>query len=58
MTVALCLYSLIFMRFAIRVQPRNMLLFACHFTNECAQIVQGVRFVKFNYMEKEDDKKP
>lgn len=50
MTVALCLYSLIFMRFAFRVQPQNMLLFACHVTNECAQCVQGVRFIKYNYL--------
>ncbi|KAJ9576869.1 hypothetical protein L9F63_006568 [Diploptera punctata] len=50
MTFALCLYSLMFMRFAIRVQPRNMLLFACHFTNECAQVVQFSRFVNYNYL--------
>uniref|UniRef100_A0A0N7ZB97 Mitochondrial pyruvate carrier n=1 Tax=Scylla olivacea TaxID=85551 RepID=A0A0N7ZB97_SCYOL len=41
MTFALCLYSAIFMRFAIKVQPRNLLLFACHITNETAQIVQN-----------------
>ena len=28
------------MRFAWMVQPRNLLLFACHFTNECAQLTQ------------------
>lgn len=28
------------MRFAIKVEPRNMLLFACHFTNETAQLIQ------------------
>ncbi|XP_047361460.1 mitochondrial pyruvate carrier 1-like isoform X2 [Vespa velutina] len=43
-----------FMRFAIRVQPRNMLLFACHFVNEGAQITQGCRFIKYHYL----DKKP
>lgn len=37
---ALCLYSAIFMRFAIKVQPRNLLLFSCHITNETAQIIQ------------------
>ena len=47
---ALCMYSLVFMRFAWKVQPRNMLLFACHFTNECAQITQGVRFVNYEYL--------
>lgn len=40
MTVALCIYSLLFMRFAIRVQPINYLLFACHATNETAQLYQ------------------
>lgn len=55
MTSALCIYSLAFMRFAWRVQPRNMLLFACHFTNEIAQITQGVRFINYHYLT--DDKK-
>ena len=39
-SVALIVYSLLFMRFALKVQPRNMLLFACHLTNETAQIIQ------------------
>ncbi|XKL62354.1 hypothetical protein PGB90_002187 [Kerria lacca] len=51
MTFALCAYSLVFMRFAWKVQPRNMLLFACHFTNELAQATQGVRFLKYNYID-------
>lgn len=38
------------MRFAWKVQPRNMLLFACHATNFTAQNVQGARFVKHNYL--------
>jgi len=50
MTVALCLYSMIFMRFAWKVQPRNLLLLACHITNECAQLTQGYRFVQYEYM--------
>lgn len=54
MTFALCLYSAMFMRFAIRVQPRNMLLFACHFVNEGAQLTQGCRFIKYNYLDKSD----
>lgn len=40
MTIALCIYSALFMRFALRVQPRNYLLFACHITNETAQLYQ------------------
>uniref|UniRef100_A0A0P4W6U5 Mitochondrial pyruvate carrier n=1 Tax=Scylla olivacea TaxID=85551 RepID=A0A0P4W6U5_SCYOL len=50
MTFALCLYSAIFMRFAIKVQPRNLLLFACHITNETAQIVQGCRLIHYEYL--------
>ncbi|XP_003743785.1 mitochondrial pyruvate carrier 1 [Galendromus occidentalis] len=50
MTVALALYSAVFMRFAIKVEPRNMLLFACHFTNECAQLTQLGRFTKYHYL--------
>lgn len=47
---ALCLYSLVFMRFAWKVQPRNLLLFGCHITNFSAQAVQGGRFVQYNYL--------
>lgn len=39
-----------FMRFAWRVQPRNLLLLSCHVTNEVAQITQGVRFVNYEYL--------
>ncbi|XP_028676540.2 mitochondrial pyruvate carrier 1 isoform X2 [Erpetoichthys calabaricus] len=46
MTFALCCYSLLFMRFAYKVQPRNWLLFACHICNETAQLVQGGRLIK------------
>ncbi|KHJ92343.1 hypothetical protein OESDEN_07771 [Oesophagostomum dentatum] len=50
MTVALCLYSSVFMRFAWHVQPRNLLLFACHFTNLSAQSAQLARFLNHNYL--------
>ncbi|KAI0308961.1 mitochondrial pyruvate carrier, partial [Amylostereum chailletii] len=49
MTSALTGYSLVFMRFAWRVQPRNYLLFACHATNATAQTTQGVRFINYWY---------
>jgi mitochondrial pyruvate carrier 1 len=52
LVTALCLYSMIFMRFAWKVQPRNLLLFACHFTNEAAQLTQGYRFIDYNYLQK------
>ncbi|KAI6132843.1 UPF0041-domain-containing protein [Pisolithus croceorrhizus] len=42
MTTALTCYSMVFMRFAWRVQPRNYLLFA-------SQSVQDARFVKYWY---------
>jgi len=47
MTTALTCYSLVFMRFAWRVQPRNYLLFACHFTNATAQSLNDIRFVRY-----------
>ena len=37
MTSVLCVYSLLFMRFAWRVQPRNYILLACHACNEVVQ---------------------
>ncbi|KAI8914514.1 hypothetical protein EDD86DRAFT_199505 [Gorgonomyces haynaldii] len=49
MTLALSLYSILFMRFAVKVQPRNMLLFAVHATNECAQLYQGYRYMNYHY---------
>jgi len=50
MTLALCCYSAVFMRFAWKVQPRNMLLFACHVTNFTAQGIQGGRFINHNFL--------
>jgi len=50
MTLALCLYSAVFMRFAWKVQPRNLLLFACHITNFTAQATQGTRFINHNFL--------
>jgi hypothetical protein len=40
MTAAMCVYSALFMRFAWAIQPRNHLLFACHFSNEIVQLNQ------------------
>ncbi|KAG0664268.1 pyruvate transporter mpc1 [Rhodotorula mucilaginosa] len=54
MTLALVSYSLVFMRFAWRVQPRNYLLFACHATNATAQSLQGARFIQYNYLGNKD----
>ncbi|XP_029786570.1 mitochondrial pyruvate carrier 1-like protein [Suricata suricatta] len=49
MTTALILYSMAFMRFAYRVQPRNLLLLACHGTNIVAQSVQAGRLITHCY---------
>ena len=38
------------MRFAWKVQPRNLLLLACHLTNEVAQLTQGVRFINYQWV--------
>ncbi|TGZ72360.1 hypothetical protein CRM22_002131 [Opisthorchis felineus] len=56
MTTALMFYSLLFMRFAIVVQPRNLLLFACHITNETAQCVQMGRFIDYWFMKSEEQR--
>lgn len=49
MTGALVIYSCVFMRYALAVQPRNYLLFACHFVNEGAQLTQGYRYLDYNH---------
>ena len=36
----MCVYSLLFMRFAWAINPRNYLLFACHASNEAVQLNQ------------------
>lgn len=56
LSIAMCIYSMLFMRFAIKVKPMNPLLFACHFANECAQLMQGGRLIKYN-LENEKNKK-
>ena len=49
-STALCIYSALFMRFALVVKPRNLLLFSCHATNEAAQIYQGCRLINYKYV--------
>eukprot|EP00245_Coleochaete_scutata_P018134 TRINITY_DN9267_c0_g1_i1.p1 TRINITY_DN9267_c0_g1~~TRINITY_DN9267_c0_g1_i1.p1 ORF type:complete len:128 (-),score=14.59 TRINITY_DN9267_c0_g1_i1:878-1207(-) len=46
MTSAMCVYSMLFMRFAWKVQPRNYLLFACHLSNESVQLYQLQRWAR------------
>jgi len=56
MTSALAAYSMVFMRFAWKVDPRNYLLFACHVTNTTAQFTQGYRFVNYWHLGGKDKK--
>uniref|UniRef100_A0A1A9Z8B7 Mitochondrial pyruvate carrier n=1 Tax=Glossina pallidipes TaxID=7398 RepID=A0A1A9Z8B7_GLOPL len=49
MTLALTVYSAVFMRFALKVKPKNMLLFACHVTNGTVQTIQGVRYIQYQF---------
>ena len=48
MTTALTLYSATFMRYALAVQPKNYLLFACHFVNFGSQLTQGTRWARYH----------
>eukprot|EP01061_Rhynchopus_euleeides_P017347 TRINITY_DN2882_c0_g1_i1.p1 TRINITY_DN2882_c0_g1~~TRINITY_DN2882_c0_g1_i1.p1 ORF type:complete len:250 (+),score=90.73 TRINITY_DN2882_c0_g1_i1:123-872(+) len=47
MTITMCIYSALFMRFAWAVQPRNYLLLSCHGFNEVAQLNQLYRVTKY-----------
>jgi hypothetical protein len=47
MTMTMSIYSLLFMRFAYVVKPRNWLLFACHATNESVQLYNLARYVNW-----------
>ncbi|CAG5129189.1 unnamed protein product, partial [Candidula unifasciata] len=56
MTLALSIYSILFMRFAWKVIPRNLLLMSCHVTNEVAQLTQGARFINYHYLMDEEER--
>ncbi|XP_054003284.1 mitochondrial pyruvate carrier 1-like [Hylaeus anthracinus] len=57
MTLALALYSMVFMRFAWKVQPRNLLLLACHLVNTSAQLAQGYRYIDYYYLSQQNSVK-
>ena len=52
MTCTLFIYSCLFMRFAWKVQPRNMMLFSCHFCNASAQAYLLSRKLAYNQKQK------
>jgi hypothetical protein len=43
----MCIYSLLFMRFSLAIQPKNYILFACHFSNEGVQLNQMRRYLQW-----------
>ncbi|CRH01681.1 mitochondrial pyruvate carrier protein 1, putative [Plasmodium relictum] len=47
MTAVLAVYSMLFMRFALSIKPKNYLLFSCHATNTLVQSVLLCRKLKF-----------
>jgi hypothetical protein len=47
MTGTLALYSAVFARYALAVQPKNYLLFGCHVVNFSAQLTQGYRYLNY-----------
>jgi hypothetical protein len=49
MTGVLCVYSLLFMRFAWMVVPRNYLLLSCHVCNETVQGYQMSRALQHKW---------
>ncbi|KAH7857153.1 hypothetical protein Vadar_009653 [Vaccinium darrowii] len=60
MTGVMCIYSVLFMRFAWMVQPRNYLLLSCDASNEAVQLIQLSRWAKGNgYLgQKKDEAAP
>jgi hypothetical protein len=45
--IGMCIYSGLFMRFAWVVKPRNLLLLACHVTNESVQSYNMARYINW-----------
>lgn len=50
MTLALVMYSGVFMKYSMAVTPKNYLLFGCHIVNETAQLGQGYRYLRYHYL--------
>lgn len=55
MTGVLSIYSLLFMRFAWCVQPRNYLLMSCHISNEAVQLYNLQRWYAWYRTEGQQD---
>jgi Mitochondrial pyruvate carriers len=50
----MCIYSLLFMRFAYMIQPRNYLLMVCHISNEAVQLNQMRRWLTWKLKQPSD----
>ena len=54
----MCVYSLLFMRFALAIKPVNYLLFACHVCNEAVQLNQLRRWYTWHASQPKDPALP
>ncbi|VEU22068.1 DEKNAAC103077 [Brettanomyces naardenensis] len=57
MTLALTVYSAVFMKYSMAITPKNYLLLACHVVNEAAQLGQGARYINYHYLTSHDAQK-
>jgi len=54
MTGVLCIYSFLFMRWAIAITPPNWPLLACHVCNEATQLTQLGRYTNAHFAEQKE----
>ncbi|KAH0722693.1 hypothetical protein KY285_005214, partial [Solanum tuberosum] len=55
MTAVLCIYSMLCMRFAWMVRPRNHMLLACHAANESVQLYQLSRWLRYRNLQPKEE---
>ncbi|KAG5581664.1 hypothetical protein H5410_052291 [Solanum commersonii] len=51
----LCIYSMLCMRFAWMVRPRNHMLLACHAANESVQLYQLSRWLRYRNLQPKEE---
>jgi len=49
LTTVLCIYSVLFMRWSLAIEPPNFPLLVMHITNEVAQLTQLGRYLKLKF---------
>eukprot|EP00796_Vickermania_ingenoplastis_P010750 gene10750-7478_t len=57
MTGVLCIYSSLFMRWAVAIAPANYPLFLCHATNSAVQAVTLIKWTHGTYISPQVEKK-